>query len=44
MDKLHLLPRHNLGANVVHSAKAEAERQAFKLVGSDMRQVREDRG
>ncbi|HLE27411.1 MAG TPA: amidohydrolase [Anaerolineales bacterium] len=73
MDKPHLLPRHNLVANVVHSAKAadvsdvmvdgkwlyrkgelltldeekikaEAERGAFKLVGSPLRQVREYRG
>jgi len=72
-DKPHLLPRHNLVANVVHSAKAadvdhvmvdgrwlykkgqlltldeekikaEAERGAFRLVGSEMRQVREYRG
>jgi 5-methylthioadenosine/S-adenosylhomocysteine deaminase len=72
-DKPHLLPRHNLVANVVHSAKAadvtdvmvdgrwlyrhgelltldeakikaEAERGAFKLVGSEMRRVREYKG
>lgn len=73
MDKPHLLPRHDLVANVVHSAKAadvtyvvvdgrwlyrkgelltldeakikaEAERGAFRLVGKEMRQVREYRG
>ncbi len=73
VDKPHLLPRHNLIANLVHSAKAadvthvmvdgrwlyrngeictldevkikaEAERGAFRLVGQDMRQVREYRG
>jgi 5-methylthioadenosine/S-adenosylhomocysteine deaminase len=73
LDKPHLLPRHNLVANLVHSAKAadvshvmvdgrwllrkgeiltldegqikaEAERGAFRLVGQDMRQVREYRG
>ncbi len=73
MDKPHLLPRHDLVANVVHSAKAadvthlwvdgrllyrngelltldedkikaEAERGAFRMVGSDMRSVREYRG
>ena len=73
MDKPHLLPRHNLVSNVVHSAKAadvthvmvdgqliyrggelltldeekikaEAERGAFRLVGSQMRSVREYRG
>jgi 5-methylthioadenosine/S-adenosylhomocysteine deaminase len=72
-DKPHLLPRHNLVANVVHSAKAadvthvmvdgrllyrrgelltldeekikaEAERGAFRLVGEEMRSVREYRG
>lgn len=72
-DQPHFLPRHNLVANLVHSAKAadvtdvmvdgrwlyrkralltldeakikaEAERGAFKLVGSEMRQVREYRG
>jgi 5-methylthioadenosine/S-adenosylhomocysteine deaminase len=73
VDKPHLLPRHNLIANLVHSAKAadvthvmvdgrwlyrggeiltldeaqikaEAERGAFRLIGQDMRQVREYRG
>ncbi|HKZ84734.1 MAG TPA: amidohydrolase [Anaerolineae bacterium] len=73
MDKPHLLPRHDLVANVVHSAKAadvthlivdgrllyrngelltldedkikaEAERGAFRMVGSEMRSVREYRG
>ena len=73
MDKPHLLPRHNLVSNVVHSAKAadvthvmvdgrlicrrgelltldeekikaEAERGAFRLVGSQMRSVREYKG
>ena len=73
MDKPHLLPRHNLVSNIVHSAKAadvthvmvdgrqiyrrgelltldeekikaEAERGAFRLVGSQMRSVREYRG
>jgi 5-methylthioadenosine/S-adenosylhomocysteine deaminase len=73
MDRPHLLPRHDLVANVVHSAKAadvthvwvdgrllfrdgelltldeakikaEAERGAFRLVGRDMRSVREYRG
>ena len=72
-DKPHLLPRHNLVSNIVHSAKAadvthvmvdgkliyrkgelltldeakikhEAERRAFRLVGSEMRSVREYRG
>ncbi len=70
MDRPHLLPRHDLVANVVHSAKAadvthlfvdgrllyqngelltldeekikaEAERGAFRMVGSEMRSVRE---
>ncbi|MBI4772511.1 MAG: amidohydrolase [Chloroflexi bacterium] len=69
-DRPHLLPRHNLVANLVHSAKAadvthvmvdgrllyrdgqlltldeerikyEAERAAFRMVGSEMRSVRE---
>jgi 5-methylthioadenosine/S-adenosylhomocysteine deaminase len=69
-DRPHLLPRHDLVANVVHSAKAadvthlfvdgrllyrngeiltldedkikaEAERGAFRMVGSEMRSVRE---
>ncbi|HET7087651.1 MAG TPA: amidohydrolase [Anaerolineae bacterium] len=69
-DRPHLLPRHDLVANVVHSAKAadvthlfvdgrllyrngeiltldedkiktEAERGAFRMVGSEMRRVRE---
>ncbi len=73
MDKPHLLPRHDLVANVVHSAKAadvthlfvdgrllyqhgelltldeekikaEAERGAFRMVGNDMRSVREYHG
>lgn len=73
MDKPHLVPRHNLISNIVHSAKAadvthvfvdgrmiyrdndlltmdedrikyEAERGALRLVGSDLRQVREYRG
>jgi len=73
MDRPHLLPRHDLVANVVHSAKAadvthlfvggrllyrngelltldedkikaEAERGAFRMVGGDMRSVREYRG
>jgi 5-methylthioadenosine/S-adenosylhomocysteine deaminase len=73
LDKPHLLPRHNLVANLVHSAKAadvshvmvdgrwllrkgeiltldeaqiktEAERGAFRLVGQELRQVREYRG
>lgn len=68
-DKPHLLPRHDLAANIVHSAHAsdvnyviadgrvllrkgklttldeekilrEAERRAFRLVGSEMWQVR----
>lgn len=72
-DKPHLLPRHNLVANVVHSAKAadvthvwvdgrllyrngdlltldeaqiryEAERRAFRLVGSEMRPLRQYAG
>jgi 5-methylthioadenosine/S-adenosylhomocysteine deaminase len=73
MDQPHLLPRHNLVANLVHSAKgsdvtdvmvdgrwlmrkrelqtldeakikAEAEQGAFKMVGADMRQMREYKG
>lgn len=69
-DKPHLTPRHDLGANIVHSAQAgdidyvfcdgqvllrkgqlttldedkirhEAERRAFRLVGQEMRTVRE---
>lgn len=73
MDRPHLLPRHDLVANVVHSAKAadvthvmvdgrwlyrdgelltldeerikfEAERGAFRMVGSQMHSVREYRG
>ena len=73
MDQPHLLPRHDLVANVVHSAKgsdvtdvmvdgrwlmrtrelqtldeakikAEAERGAFKMVGADMKRMREYRG
>ncbi|HLF02149.1 MAG TPA: amidohydrolase [Anaerolineales bacterium] len=72
-DKPHLYPRHNLVANLVHSAKgsdvshvivdgkllyrdgelltldeekikAEAERHAFRMVGSEMRSVREYKG
>lgn len=68
-DKPHLVPRHDLAANIVHSAHAsdvdyvmvdgrvllrkgelttldeekilrEAEQRAFRLVGSEMRQVR----
>lgn len=71
-DRPHLLPRHNLVSNLVHSAKAadvthlwvdgrllycngelltldeerikrEAERGAFRLVGRDLRRVREYR-
>jgi 5-methylthioadenosine/S-adenosylhomocysteine deaminase len=71
-DKPHLYPRHNLVANLVHSAKGsdvshviadgrllyrngelltldeerilrEAERHAFRMVGTEMRQVREYR-
>ncbi len=73
LDKPHLYPRHNLVANLVHSAKGsdvshvivdgqvlyregelltldeerilhEAERHAFRMVGTEMRQVREYRG
>src|SRR3990172_2795292 len=73
MDKPHLLPRHDLVANVVHSAKAadvthlivdgrllyrngelltldedkikaEAERGAVRIVGSEMRSMLEYRG
>jgi 5-methylthioadenosine/S-adenosylhomocysteine deaminase len=72
-DKPHLYPRHNLVANLVHSAKGsdvshvvvdgrliyrngelltldeeqilrEAERHAFRMVGSEMKSVREYRG
>jgi 5-methylthioadenosine/S-adenosylhomocysteine deaminase len=72
-DRPHLLPRHNLVANLVHAAKAadvtavmvdgrllyrdgqlltldeerikyEAERAALRMVGSEMRSVREYRG
>ncbi len=71
--KPHLRPRHDLAANVVHSAHAsdvdhvivdgrfllrkgelttldeeklmrETERRAFRLVGSEMQQVREYKG
>jgi 5-methylthioadenosine/S-adenosylhomocysteine deaminase len=71
--KPHLLPRHDLAANIVHSARAsdidyvivdgrvllrkgalttldeerilrEAERRAFRLVGQELRMVREYRG
>jgi 5-methylthioadenosine/S-adenosylhomocysteine deaminase len=72
-DQPHLFPRHNLVANLVHSAKgsdvshvivdgkliyrdgtlltldeekikAEAERQAFRMVGTEMKMVREYKG
>jgi 5-methylthioadenosine/S-adenosylhomocysteine deaminase len=72
-DRPHLTPRHNLVANLVHSAKgsdvshvvvdgrlvyrkgelltldeekilAEAERHAFRMVGTEMRGMREYRG
>lgn len=72
-DKPHLYPRHNLVANLVHSAKGsdvshvivegellyrdgelltldeerilrEAERHAFRMVGTEMRSMREYRG
>ena len=71
--KPHLIPRHDLAANVVHSAQAgdvdyviadgrvllrqgelttldeerilrEAEKRAFRLVGQELRMVREYRG
>ncbi|MFQ5407281.1 MAG: amidohydrolase [Anaerolineales bacterium] len=73
IDRPHLLPRHDLVANVVHAAKAadvthvfvdgrllyrtgelltldeekikaEAERGAFRMVGRELRSVREYRG
>jgi len=72
-NKPHLIPRHDLAANVVHSARAndvdyvivdgrvllrkgelttldeerilrEAERRAFRLVGQELRIVREYKG
>lgn len=72
-DKPHLFPRHNLVANLIHSAKgsdvnhvivdgqlvyskgqlltldaekiqAEAERHAFRMVGTEMKMVREYKG
>ena len=72
-DQPHLIPRHDLAANIVHSARAndvdyviadgrvllrkrelttldeekilrEAERRAFRLVGQEMKMVREYRG
>jgi 5-methylthioadenosine/S-adenosylhomocysteine deaminase len=72
-DKPHLYPRHNLVANLVHSAKGsdvshvivdgkllyrdgelltldeekilrEAERHAFRMVGTEMKSMREYKG
>jgi len=73
LNKPHLIPRHDLAANIVHSARAndvdyvivdgrvllrqgelttldedkilrEAEKRAFRLVGQELRMVREYRG
>jgi 5-methylthioadenosine/S-adenosylhomocysteine deaminase len=58
LDQPHLYPRHNLVANLVHSADrdgefltldvhrimAEAERHARRMVGQEMKIVREYKG